>query len=129
MLFEPWKDGAEFRVAVVGDVDELRGHTGIDVHLRMTHVSDQFHAHRLHLVVHEVARTVARVSGQDHLGAGFGFDGVHHFEGLHFEAFRHLKGNQTVVVGANALHQLIQFEVVAVKVHVSPHLNGVASPS
>ena len=33
VLFKPRKDRAEFGVAVVGDVDELRGHAGIDVHL------------------------------------------------------------------------------------------------
>ena len=95
----------------------------------MTHVSHQFHAHQLHFVVDEIACAVARVGGQHDLSTRFGFNGVHHLERLHLEAFRDLQCNQAVVVGADALHQLVQFEVVAVEIHAPPQSAGVAPPS
>ena len=95
----------------------------------MAHVGDQFHAHELHFVVDEIACTITRVGCEHDLGAGFGFDGVHHLQGLHFQSFGNLQGNQTVVIGADPLHQLVQLKVVAVKVHGSPHGGVVASPS
>ena len=90
-------------------------------------MGDEFHTHELHFVVDEVACTVARVGCEHDLGAGFGFDGVHHLEGLHFQSFGNLQGDETVVIGADPLHQLVQFEVVAVKVHGSPRGEVVAS--
>ena len=92
-------------------------------------MSHQFHAHQLHFVMDQIASTVARVGGEDHLSARFGLDGIHHLEGLHLQAFRNLERNQSVVVGANSLHQLVQLEVVAVKVHASPQTVGGAPPS
>ena len=92
-------------------------------------MGDQFYAHQLHLVMHQIASTVAGVSGEDHLGACFSFDGVHHLEGLHLQTFRHLERNQSIVVGANPLHQLIQLKVVAIKVHTPPQSVGGAPPS
>ncbi len=120
MLFKPRQDRAELRVAVVGDVDELGGHAGIDVHLGMAHVSHKFNAHQLHFVVDEVACAIARVRSQHDLSAGVGFDRVHHFQRLHFEPLRDLQSDESMVVGADALHQFFQFEIVAVQIHGAP---------
>ena len=117
---EDGEDGLKFGIALVGHVDELRGHARIDVHLRVAHVRDQFHTHHPHLVVHQVAGTIARIGGQHHLRAGVGFDGVHHFQRLHLEPFRHLQGDETVVAVFDARHQLLELEIMTVEVHGAP---------
>ena len=114
------QDGLDFRVAFVGHINELRGHARIDVHLRVAHVRDQFHAHHLHLVVHQIASTVTRIGGEHHFRAGVGFDGVHHFQRLHLESLGYLQGDETVVAVFDARHQLLELEIVTVEVHVAP---------
>ena len=114
------QNGLQLRVAFVGDVDELGGHARIDVHLGVAHVGHQFDAHHLHLVVHQIAGPVTRVCGEHHFGAGVGFDGVHHLQGLHLEAFRNLQRDEAVVAILDALHQLLELEIVTVEVHGAP---------
>ena len=108
---------SDFWIPVVGDGDEFGGHSGIDVHLRVAHVGDKFHTNVLHLVVHEVAGTVARVSGKNDPGGGRRFNFVHHFQRLHFQPFWNLEGDQLEVVGFDSLDQFVQFEIVPAQIH------------
>ena len=61
VTLEQRQDNCQLWVAVIGDGDEVRRHARVDVHLAVAHVRDQFYTHHLHLVVDEVARSVARV--------------------------------------------------------------------
>ena len=86
----------------------------------MAHVRDQFNTHHPHLVVHQIAGTIARIGGQHHLRAGVGFDGVHHFQRLHLEPLGHLQGDEAVVAVFDARHQLLELEIMTVEVHGAP---------
>ena len=94
----------------------------------MAHVSDQFHAHEFHFVMDKIACTITRVSSKDHFRACFGFDGVHHFEGLHLQTLWDLKRNQAVVIRLDAFHQFVKLEIVAVQIHSRPCCRGSPPP-
>ena len=98
-VLREWGERGRWRVAIVCDIDELRGHPRIDIHLGVSHVCNQFNAHPLHLVMDQVAGSIARVCSENNLGRSLMLYSIHHVQSLHLQSLRDLKRNETVVIG------------------------------
>ena len=117
MGVEHGNNRGKFRVSVVSDIDELRRHSRIDVHLRMAHVSNKFHTHHFHFIMDQITRPVARISSKNNLCSRTRFNFVHHFQRLHLQSFGDLKCDKPVVVFLNTLDEFFQLKIVSVQIH------------